>query len=78
MTPGLDARVAPQWKAVAKRLCQLDVNMLQEWEWLDALSYDERRVIAVTLCKRDYEPRFATDWAFDLTGWDSTRTTSHE
>jgi hypothetical protein len=40
------------------------------------LTYDERRTKlrevngGVTLRKRDHEPRFAIDWAFDLTSWD--------
>ena len=39
-------------------------------------TYDERRAklrefnVAVTLWKRDHEPRFAIDWAFDLSAWD--------
>ena len=47
-----------------------------EWERLDALAYDERRAklsefnVGVTLWKRDHEPRFAIDWAFDLSAWD--------
>ena len=40
------------------------------------MTYDERRTKlrevngGVTLRKRDHEPRFAIDWAFDLTIWD--------
>jgi hypothetical protein len=43
---------------------------------LDALAFDERRAklrevnVGVSLWKRDHEPRFAIDWAFDLTSWD--------
>ena len=54
----------------------LDARLLQEWERLDALAYDERRAklrkfnVGVTLWKRDHEPRFAIDWAFDLSAWD--------
>jgi hypothetical protein len=40
------------------------------------LPYDERRAklrefnVAVTLWKRDHEPRFAIDWAVVLSAWD--------
>lgn len=54
----------------------LDSHVLREWERFDALAYDERRAklrdftVGVTLWKRDHEPRFAIDWAFDLSTWD--------
>jgi len=54
----------------------LDPRLLREWERLDDLAYDERRAklrefdVSVTLWKRDHEPRFAIDWAFDLSSWD--------
>jgi hypothetical protein len=54
----------------------LDARLLQEWERLDALAYDERRAklrkfnVGVILWKRDHGPRFAIDWAFHLASWD--------
>jgi hypothetical protein len=60
---------------MAERMRGLDVRLLQEWERLGALAYDERRAklrefnVGVTLWKRDHEPRFAIDWAFDLSAW---------
>lgn len=53
----------------------LDTRLLREWERLDALTYDERRAklrefnVAATLWKRDHEPRYVVDWAFDLSSW---------
>jgi hypothetical protein len=62
--------------AVAERMRGLDTRFLREWERLDALAYDERRAklrkvnVGVTLWKRDHEPRFGIDRAFDLSAWD--------
>jgi len=62
--------------AMAERLRGLDARLVQEWERLDVLPYDERRAklrefnVAVTLWKRDHEPRFAIDRAFDSSAWD--------
>jgi hypothetical protein len=61
---------------MAERMRGLDARFLREWERLDALTYDGRRAelrefkVEVTLWKRDHEPRFVIDWAFDLTIWD--------
>jgi hypothetical protein len=44
---------------------------------MDGMGYDERRAtlrefgVQVTLWKRDHDPRFAIDWAFDLGAWDA-------
>jgi hypothetical protein len=52
---------------MVKQMDGLDSRFLQEWERLDALTYDERRAklrefnVGVTLWKRDHEPRFAID-----------------
>jgi hypothetical protein len=58
--------------AVDTGMLWLDARLLQEWERLNALAYDERRAkrrkfnVGATLWKRDHEPRFAIDRAFDL------------
>lgn len=60
---------------MAGRMRGFDARPLREWERLDGLAYDERRAklrefnVAVTLWKRDHEPRFAIDWAFDISSW---------
>jgi hypothetical protein len=60
---------------MAERMRGSEARLLQESERLNALSYDERRAklrefnVGVTLWKRDHEPRFAIDWAFDLSAW---------
>jgi hypothetical protein len=60
---------------MAERRRGIGAQFLREWERLDAMAYDERRAklrefnVAVTLWKRDHDPRFAIDWALDLDGW---------
>ena len=57
---------------IARRLDGFDRRFLDAYERVDAMGYDERRAILrqfgvqVTLWKKDHEPRFAIDWAFDL------------
>ena len=62
---------------IARRLDGFDQRFLDAAERVDAMGYDERRAIlrqfgvGVTLWKKEHEPRFAIDWAFDLgTDWD--------
>jgi hypothetical protein len=62
---------------LAQRLHGFDQRFLDAAERVDAMGYDERRAIlrqfgvGVTLWKKDHEPRFAIDWAFDLgNDWD--------
>jgi site-specific DNA recombinase len=57
---------------LAQRLDGFDQRFLDAAERVDAMGYDERRAIlrqfgvGVTLWKKDHEPRFAIDWAFDI------------
>jgi site-specific DNA recombinase len=60
-----------QASQVVTRLRDLHVY-LQEIDRLDQLTYDEKRAVLrefdvqVTLWKKDHEPRWALDWAFDI------------
>ena len=62
---------------LARRLDGFDQRFLDAAERVDAMGYDERRAIlrqfgvGVTLWKKEHEPRFAIDWAFDVgDDWD--------
>jgi site-specific DNA recombinase len=62
---------------IAQRLDGFDQRFLDAAERVDAMGYDERRAIlrqfgvGVTLWKKEHDPRFAIDWAFDLgSDWD--------
>lgn len=65
---------------IGRRLKTFDRRFLDAYERVDAMGYDERRAtlrqfaVQVTLWKRDHEPRFAIDWAFDLGDLDSWQT----
>lgn len=57
---------------IAERLGGFDQRFLDACDRVDAMSYAEKRTILrefavrVTVWRRDHDPRFALDWAFDL------------
>jgi len=59
-------------KDMAKRLNGFHQRWLDIYNRVDAMSYDERRTVLrdfsvqVTLWKKDHDPRYTIDWAYDL------------
>ena len=69
---------------ISRRLEGFDRQFLDAAERVDAMGYDERRAtlrqfaVQVTLWKRNHEPRFVLDWAFDLGSLGSWQTGEEE